>query len=149
MFFKIKKEIAFTLIELIIVIFIIGVITSLATVYFSQVKKNNRDYKRLSDITELQIALENYRFFEGDYPDNLNSSTGIIGSATGKIFLDNFPIVPEYVNSNCSPTSYEYIYDVSNKIYYLNFCLEGNIESYIAGPKCAYPGGIKDGVCSL
>jgi prepilin-type N-terminal cleavage/methylation domain-containing protein len=149
MFLKTKKEVAFTLIELIVVIFVIGVITSLATVYFSQVKKNNRDYKRLSDITELQVALENYRFFEGTYPDSLNSSSPLTGPKTGKIFLDEIPSNQEYVNSNCSSTTYEYVYDSADKIYYLNFCLEGNIENYTAGSKCAYPGGIKDGVCSL
>jgi len=149
MFLKIKKEIAFTLIELIVVIFVIGVITSLATVYFSQVKKNNRDYKRLSDVTELQIVLENYKFFEGIYPEDLNFSSPLVGPKTGKIFLDKIPANEEYVNSSCSLTTYEYIYDSSNKIYYLNFCLEGNIENYTAGLKCAYPGGIKDGVCSL
>ena len=145
MFFKVKKETAFTLIELIIVITVIGVISSFASVYFSQMKRNSRDYKRLSDITELQIVLEKYKFFEGTYPPALFSP--LVGPTTGKIFLEKIPINEKYLNSICPLTTYDYISD--GNIYYLNFCLEGNIENYKAGLKCAYSGGIKDGNCSL
>ncbi|HPT08505.1 MAG TPA: FISUMP domain-containing protein [bacterium] len=142
-----QKQSAFTLIELLITIFVIGIIISLSTIYFSQVKKNNRDYKRLSDISEIQVALENYKFFEGRYPESISSSTSLIGSTTGITFLEKIPVSPEYGNDDCLITSYNYSYDEDNKIYGLNFCLEGKIENYTSGIKCSYPGGIKDGSC--
>ncbi len=142
-----QKQSAFTLIELLVTIFVIGIIISLLTIYFSQVKKNNRDYKRLSDISEIQLALENYKFFEGRYPESISSSTSLIGSTTGITFLEKIPVSPEYGNDDCLITSYNYSYDEDNKIYGLNFCLEGKIENYTSGIKCSYPGGIKDGSC--
>jgi len=141
------KQSAFTLIELLIAIFVIGIIVSLSTIYFSQVKKNNRDYKRLSDISEIQLALENYKFFEGRYPESISSSTSLIGSTTGMTFLEKIPVSPEYNNDDCSITSYEYSYDEDNKTYGLQFCLEGKIENYTSGVKCLFPGGIKNGTC--
>ncbi|HOZ53250.1 MAG TPA: fibrobacter succinogenes major paralogous domain-containing protein [bacterium] len=143
--FKNKK--GFTLIELLIVIFIIVLIGSLVTVYFFQIRKNVRDSKRLSDISEIQLALENYKFFEDQYPVELIPGEPLIGSTTEKIFLIKVPQNPSYYNSDCISEDYHYYYDDSLEEYKISFCLEGNFENYNNGPKCAFMGEIFEGNC--
>jgi len=142
-----KNRKGFTLMELLVVIFIITLIGSLVTVYFFQIRKNVRDSKRLSDITEIQLALESYKFFEGQYPDELIPGEPLIGSTTGKVFLNKTPQNPDYYNSSCSSSNYDYHYDYSSEDYKISFCLEGSFESYNSGPKCAFMGEIFEGNC--
>lgn len=142
-----KNKKGFTLMELLIVIFIITLIGTLVTVYFFQIRKNVRDSKRLSDISEIQLALENYKFFEGQYPDELIPGEPLIGSTTGKVFLNKTPQNPDYYNSSCSSNNYDYHYDDSSEDYKISFCLEGGFESYNSGPKCAFMGEIFEGNC--
>ncbi|PIT96248.1 hypothetical protein COT94_01415, partial [Candidatus Falkowbacteria bacterium CG10_big_fil_rev_8_21_14_0_10_37_14] len=51
---------AFTLIELLIVIAIIGVLATLATVAVSSARGRARDAKRVSDLKQISTALEMY-----------------------------------------------------------------------------------------
>lgn len=143
----IKNKKGFTLMELLVVIFIIILISSLITVYFFQIRKNARDNKRLANISEIQIALENYKFFEGEYPAELIPGEPLIGSTTEKIFLNKVPKNPNYYNLDCSFDDYKYFYDVDSDFYKLSFCLEGSFENYNEGAKCAFMGEVFEGNC--
>ena len=57
---KIKINKAFTLIEILIVISIIGILTSLAVVSYTTSQKQARDVERKSDLSQYRTALENY-----------------------------------------------------------------------------------------
>lgn len=50
----------FTLIELLVVIAIIGILSAIVLVSLNSARANSRDGKRLSDIAQLQLALESY-----------------------------------------------------------------------------------------
>lgn len=62
------KKNAFTLIELLIVISIIGIILGLAFVSFQETKKSARDTQRKADLEDVRSALEVYKADCGDYP---------------------------------------------------------------------------------
>jgi prepilin-type N-terminal cleavage/methylation domain-containing protein len=54
----IKKNRGFTLIELLVVIAIIGILSSVVLASLNSARQKSRDAKRISDIKQLQLALE-------------------------------------------------------------------------------------------
>lgn len=58
----------FTLIELLVVIAIIGLLSTLAVVALDSAREKARDSKRLSDLKQVQTALELYYTDQGSYP---------------------------------------------------------------------------------
>lgn len=70
----------FTLIELLVVIAIIGVLSTLAVVALGSARQKANDAKRLSDVKQIQTALELYYTDHNQYP----STTGWVdlGDAT-------------------------------------------------------------------
>jgi len=76
---KIKSSlVAFTLVELLVVIAIIGLLSTLSTIALNSARSKARDSRRLSDIHNLSLALEMYYADVGTYPLS-PTSTGIIG----------------------------------------------------------------------
>ena len=124
-----KDKKAFTLIELLVVIAIIGLLSTLSIIALNSARAKARDAKRVSDVKQIQVALEMYYNEMADYPPNI--LTGVSnGSST---FLRVTPTPPEPVDgSNCvnnntakkySKSSYEYTKHAST----------GNIPSYTIG----------------
>ncbi|MDD4477201.1 MAG: prepilin-type N-terminal cleavage/methylation domain-containing protein [Patescibacteria group bacterium] len=58
----------FTLIELLVVIAILGLLSTLAVVALGSAREKARDSKRLSDLKQVQTALELYYTDQGAYP---------------------------------------------------------------------------------
>lgn len=59
---------AFTMIELMVVISIIGILTAIGVVSYVTTQKNARDSRRKADLEELRTALEMYKADHGYYP---------------------------------------------------------------------------------
>ena len=106
----IKNNRGFTLIELLVVIAIIGILTAIVTANFATAKSKSRDAKRISDLAQLQLAME--LFFDrcNRYPIVVNSmpkiddgstSTGCPTGITFAKFIAQIPPPP-------SPGVYEY-----------------------------------------
>ncbi len=74
----------FTLIELLVVIAIIGILSSVVLASLNSARLKARDAKRVSDIKQLQLALEMY------YDDNSNYPTAIT--------VDNL-VTPGYIST--------------------------------------------------
>ena len=76
-----KNNKGFTLIELLVVIAIIGLLTTLAVVALDSARTKSRDAKRVTDIKQVQTALELYFNDQDGYPDNdpLTTNPGTLG----------------------------------------------------------------------
>ncbi|MBI4434544.1 type II secretion system protein [Candidatus Uhrbacteria bacterium] len=93
----------FTLIELLVVIAIIGLLSTLAVVAMSNARQKARDAKRVSDIKQIQSALDLYATDKNGYPaDETDGATGIVlGSAGAKCVSD-----VEGLNATCTGNVY-------------------------------------------
>ena len=76
---------AFTLIELLVVIAVIALLSTLSVVALSSARAKSRDARRLSDIKQIQTALEMYLDSSGTYPASLTAGTPL--SYGGLVFL--------------------------------------------------------------
>lgn len=87
----------FTLIELLVVITIIGILSGIVIAGLDNAKKSSRDARRVSDLKNIQIALETYYFDNGRYPcsiygsgPNYNGSSGTNCSVSGLPQFSNY-----------------------------------------------------------
>ncbi|OGZ00567.1 MAG: hypothetical protein A2946_02350 [Candidatus Liptonbacteria bacterium RIFCSPLOWO2_01_FULL_53_13] len=65
---KRESQKGFTLIEMLIVIAIVGILSSLVLVGLGPVQRQGRDARRISDLRQVQTALELYYAKNGNYP---------------------------------------------------------------------------------
>jgi len=131
---------AFTLIELLVVIAIIGILSTLAVVALQGARAKARDAKRITDIRQMQTALELYFNDWSSYPSSVIAG-GSIGTGT-EIYMLTVPTGPTPADGECVQTAYSYQQLNSGGSYYLQFCLSGTTGSLGAGIKCASPMGI-------
>jgi len=68
-----RKQKGFTLIELLVVIAIIGILATIVMVSLNTARSKARDARRVSDIRQLQLALQMYYDSVGSYPAALTS----------------------------------------------------------------------------
>ena len=146
-----RKQKGFTLIELLVVIAIIGLLSTLAVVSLNNARSKSRDAKRVSDIKQVQTALELYYADQNGYPTGssiqIGSSTGAVclastgwtdtAGCTGTVYMGNVP-------SNPLPNGATYLYSVgsSNATYTITFSLEGTTGELGAGAHTASQSGI-------
>ena len=76
-------EEGFTLIELLVVIAIIGILSSVVLASLSTARQKSRDAKRVSDIGQIQLALELYFDASQTYPST---------TPTGSAALSTVPV---------------------------------------------------------
>lgn len=69
-----REERGFTLIELLVVIAIIGILSSVVLASLNSARKKGRDARRISDVKQIQLALElYYDNNSSEYPDSIYS----------------------------------------------------------------------------
>jgi len=74
----------FTLIELLVVIAIIGLLSSTVLASLNTARAKARDARRISDMKQLQLAIELFFDDFGYYPrQNADSANGIVGEGAG------------------------------------------------------------------
>lgn len=74
-----KRDLGFTLIELMIVVTIIGLLSSLILVGLRRVQSLGRDTRRIADLRQIQTGLETYFNRNQYYPQLANSSWTSVG----------------------------------------------------------------------
>jgi len=119
-----KNNSGFTLIELLVVIAIIGTLSSVVLASLNTAREKARDVQRLSDLRQLQIAMELYHDDNGYYPREATGANGKVGEGAG---LDSM-LAPYLSSTSHDPlgpgnTSYYYYYDG------MQFCSGGAYSS--------------------
>jgi prepilin-type N-terminal cleavage/methylation domain-containing protein len=134
-----KKGAGFTLVELLVVISIIGILSSLATASVNIARKKARDAKRKADISQVQLALylyydDNSKFPEADMlPENAIENwqdilaPNLDSTITGKLYMLRPPVDP----LNISP--YFYGYNSDGQEFILSYYLEDEGAKEIHG----------------
>ncbi len=148
---KNQKKKGFTLIELLVVIAIIGLLATLSVVALNNARERARDSRRVSDIKQIQTALELYFDAEDEYPpntgaptttanvtvsnednDNGNVMSGIIATFDSEsaviTFMDPIPSSPTPADGTCTDNENRYIYKrLTTTTYTIDYCLgDGN-----------------------
>jgi prepilin-type N-terminal cleavage/methylation domain-containing protein len=97
----------FTLIELLVVIAIIGILSSVVLASLNTARKKGRDARRISDIKQLQLALELYYDTQQSYPVTASGGGGASTTLTTLVtnnFISSIPSDP----TNAGAYIYEY-----------------------------------------
>lgn len=137
----------FTLIELLVVIAIIGLLSTLAVVALGSAREKARDSKRLSDLKQVQTALELYYADNTAYPTEATAvtlgstsvaclnSTGFTTASCTDPYMGQVPADP---GSN----TYSYT-SADGTTYTITATLEGAVNG-LDGQVTASPAGIVD-----
>jgi type II secretion system protein G len=134
----------FTLIELLVVIAIIGLLSTLAVVALSSAREKARDSKRLSDVKQIQTALELYYTDSNAYPVESAITLGATGyaclgtSGFGALgctspYMGKVPADPQ--------SSQSYSYTGTSSTYTITATLEGTVNG-LSDTVSATPAGI-------
>ncbi|NTV44547.1 MAG: prepilin-type N-terminal cleavage/methylation domain-containing protein [Candidatus Yonathbacteria bacterium] len=93
-----KSSRGFTLIELLVVIAIIGILSSVVLASLNSARQKSRDARRISDIKQLQLALELYYDANSSYP---TTTLGL--AALAPTYISSVPTDP------VGATAYTYV----------------------------------------
>jgi prepilin-type N-terminal cleavage/methylation domain-containing protein len=159
----------FTLIELLVVIAIIGLLSTLAVIALNSARAKSRDSKRISDVKQIQTALELFYSDMNGYPtvaaaqylgnysgatNTVLSSAGFSGGISGTTYMGQVPKAPTPADGTCvsdnaagaSGNNYGYASSATtgtSSSYTINFCLGAATGDLLAGNHTATPNGIQ------
>lgn len=134
----IKRNKGFTLIELLVVIAIIGILSSVVLASLNSARQKSRDAKRISDIKQLQLALELSFDDNNGYPAAIDAAALV---ANG--YISAIPVDPT------TSVAYTYAQIGSGTGYVVRAVLENvdhtaltaDIDGIVATVDCADAGG--------
>lgn len=147
-----KNKKGFTLIELLVVIAIIGLLSTLSILALNSARARARDAKRISDIKQVQTALEMYYNDNAQYPATADVTfDGASSLATNSIiYMAKLPAAPIPPDGTCTTSNNPYTYTAttlggsSAGSYTLTYCLGSATGGLSAGVATATPAGIKE-----
>ncbi len=138
----------FTLVELLVVIAIIGLLSTLAVVALGSARQKARDARRMSDLKQMQTALELYYTDRNAYPIAATAQT--LGALTYAC-LDNSGFAAAGCNTNpvymgivpTDPGQGSYSFTGDGTTYTIAATLEGTVNG-MTGNITATPSGLVD-----
>ncbi len=139
-----KNKSGFTLIELLVVIAIIGLLSTLSILALNTARARSRDAKRISDVKQMQTALEMYFNDNNAYPP----TTAIVAGnpiATGTVtYMGVVPTAPTPADGTACATANSYVYTNTGagSTYTIKYCLGSKTGGAAAGVHTATPAGI-------
>lgn len=137
----------FTLIELVVVISIIAILSTIALFGFSKAQASGRDASRGGTMTSLRSALERY------YADNQKYPSGgfqtMIGTLITGGYITKVPADPSCSTATCAQTggtwipcggatNPQYVYDSSGLVTGVNVYTKGSIAGCSGGNQTCY-----------
>jgi len=139
------KTAGFTLMEVILVIVIIGILTTISFLTLINTRYRALDVRRLADVKQIQYALDAFLDMHGDYPEDQEFAPGTaLVSRNGHVtFLNNIPSNPEpRAVGGCADEDYVYHQRSDGKSYVLQYCLSGKVSDLAPGVCQAMPGAV-------
>lgn len=133
-----KDNKAFTLIEVMVVLVIIGILTTITVLAYNNIMMKSRDSKRVADIKQIQAALETYAVDQGSYPQLVTPGQALTNPAGTKTYL----VIPSnptpFAEGSCANYNQNYVYDrIDNSAYELRYCLAKGTAEVAGGPVLA------------
>lgn len=143
-----KKRSAFTLVELMVVVAVIGILAGIAVFNIPGIQKSARDSQRLSDLRQLQTVLERVKAAEEKYPLS-NDSFEITDHPWGSLWDEFSYRVPK---DPLPSQKYVYVSDGQSYQLYAKFENPQSAQAFacasVCGPDGAYNGGVAGGASS-
>ncbi len=139
----------FTLIELLVVIAIIGLLSTMSIIALNSARARSRDAKRISDIKQMQTALEMFYNDAGYYPATGEVDAGDSIATGSNVYMKIVPTAPTPIDGTCSAAQNTYTYAYSGTSgaasgsYTLTYCLGAQTGGVPAGLNTATPSGIR------
>ena len=120
--FSILNSKGFTLVELLIVVAIIGILSTLLTANFIGVRQRSRDAQRKADLKQMQSSLELYRADQGVYPTAISNCGTSFKSpdCVSSTYMQKVPL---------DPNGAAYTYSSNGTIYSIIACIENGSDS--------------------
>lgn len=144
---EIMNKKGFTLIELLVVIAIIGLLSTLAVVALGSARQKARDAKRVSDLKQVQTALELYYTDKNAYPAGTDLVLGgaSAGCLDGVGFKASGCVKPVYMGliPKDPMDTQSYTYTLGTDTYSVTATLEGDVNGLSEGITLS-PSGIAD-----
>ncbi len=114
--YRLSQKRGFTLIELLVVIAIIGLLSSAVLASVSVAREKSRDARRMSDLRQIQRAMEFYYDDNGHYPREGDGANGLVGEGAGlDTMLDPYLSAIPYDPLGPGSGTYNYYYDGRQK----------------------------------
>jgi len=137
-----RKQKGFTLIELLVVIAIIGLLSTLAVISLNNARQKSRDAKRVSDIKQIQTALELYYNDANGYPVTTGVASGGSIVYSGTTYMQLVPTAPTPVDGTACTGNNDYTFTQggSYTTYTLKYCLGAKTGDVPSGVQTAQPG---------
>jgi len=134
LFFKKNKKGGFTIIELIVVVAIIAILSSLTILNFNKARQNSRDSSRVQALKQIQLALGTYYERTGVYPLNELDDEILLRCSTDSDFLEDLISAGLFAKIekdplNKDPHKFAYALSLNKDKYILTAVLENNIET--------------------
>lgn len=126
-----RKQTAFTIVELLIVIVVIAILAAISVVAYNGIQQRANDSRRTSDIGQVKKVLEIYKADTGSYPavcsggDNAGCNLNDVASVLVPAYTSSIPRDPN------NPSSYyHYVKGTGTESYAIY------IQGYQARPAC-------------
>jgi len=105
---------------------------------YIKAKAKSRDARRISNVKQMQTALELYYNDHNGYPKEF---LAVVEAG----MLSSVPVYPESFGDNCEGEDYLYLNDGDEQYYELFYCLEDSMGNIKKGKNIATPEGIDAG----